>query len=146
MVRQPALTSRIAAILDTARTRTSASVGARIGVVLAAAALLVPLSAFQNRTVYHAGVDGVTAPSVVSKVNPSYTEEAKAAKIQGTVILSLVVNAQGHADDIQVTQSLDTQLDLNAVSAVEQWVFTPGMKDGHPVDVGVTIEINFKLQ
>ena len=51
MVRRPALTSRIAAILDTARTRTVASAGARIGVVLAAVALLVPLSAFQNRTV-----------------------------------------------------------------------------------------------
>ena len=145
MVRKPALTSRIAAILDTARTRTSAGIGARILVVLAAAALLVPLSAFQNRPIYHAGVDGVTTPSVTYKVNPSYTPEAKEAKIQGTVTLTLVVSAQGRADDIKVIQSLDTGLDLNAAAAVSQWLFKPGTKDGRPVDVAVTIEINLKL-
>jgi len=145
MVRQPALTSRIASILDTARTRTGASVGARIGVVLAAVALLVPLSAFQNRPIFHAGEDGVTTPSVTYKVEPSYTAEAKEAKIQGTVGLSFVVNSQGRADDIKVTQSLDTGLDLNAVAAVSQWLFKPGTKDGQPVDVAVKVEINFRL-
>jgi TonB family protein len=146
MVRQPALTSRIAAILDTARTRTRASVSARAGVVIAAVALLVPLSAFQNREVYHAGVDGVTTPSVTYKATPSYTPEAKAARIQGTVTLTLVVNAAGRADDIQVTRSLDPGLDANAIAAVSQWLFKPGTKDGQAVDVAVTIEINFKLQ
>jgi len=146
MVRQPALTSRIAAILDTARTRTAASIGARIGVVLAVVALLVPLSAFQNRPIYHAGVDGVMAPSIITKVNPSYTPEAKAAKIQGTVTLTMVVDTLGRADDIQVTKSLDPALDASAVGAVSQWLFKPGTKDGQPVDVAVTIEINFKLQ
>lgn len=146
MLRKPVLTSRIAAILDSSRLRTGASVGARIGVVLAAAAVLVPLSAFQNRPVYHAGVDGVTAPSVTYKVQPSYTPEAKAAQIQGGVVLNLVVNAQGRADDIKVTQSLDPGLDANAVAAISQWLFKPGMKDGQPVDVAVTIEVNFKLK
>jgi len=146
MVRQPALTSRIAAILDAGRIRTGASVTARIGVVLAAVALLVPLSAFQNRTVHHVGEDGVRAPSVTYRVEPSYTAEAKEAKIQGTVKLSLVVNAQGHADDIQVTQSLDTGLDLNTVAAVSQWLFAPGTKDGQPVDVAVAMEVNFILK
>ena len=145
MVRQPALTSRIAAILDSGRIRTGASVGARIGVVLAAVALLVPLSAFQNRNVYRAGVDGVTAPSVTYKVNPSYTPEAKEAKIQGTVTVTGVVNSLGRAEDIQVSKSLDPGLDANAVGAVSQWLFKPGTKDGQPVDVAVTIEINFKL-
>jgi TonB family protein len=145
MVRKPPLTSRIAAILDTARTRTVASAGARIGVVLAAVALLVPLSAFQNRDVYHVGEDGVAPPSVTYRVEPSYTAEAKEAKIQGTVGLSLVVNSQGRPDDIKVTQSLETGLDLNAVAAVSQWLFKPGTKDGQPVDVAVKIEINFRL-
>ena len=145
MVRQPALTSRIAAILDTARTRRGASASARIGVMLAAVALLVPLSAFQNREVYRAGVDGVTAPSVTYKVEPAYTPEAKDAKIQGGVVITLVVNAEGRADDIKVTQSLDPGLDANAAAAVSQWLFKPGTKDGQPVDVAVTIEINFRL-
>ena len=51
----------------------------------------------------------------------------------------------GRADDIQVIQSLDPGLDANAVGAVSQWQFTPGTKDGQPVDVAATIEINFKL-
>ena len=146
MVRKPALTSRIAAILDAGRMRTVTSVGARIGVVVAAVALLVPLSAFQDRPIYHAGEDGVTTPSATYKVVPSYTEEAKEARIQGTVGLSLVVNSQGRADDIKVTQSLDTGLDLNAIAAVSQWLFKPGTKDGQPVDVAANIEINFKLK
>ena len=146
MLRKPVLTSRIAAILDAGRIRTVTSASARIGVVLAAVALLVPLSAFQDRPIYHAGEDGVTAPSVTYKTVPSYTEEAKEAKIQGTVGLSLVVNSQGRADDVKVTQSLDTGLDLNAVAAVSQWLFKPGTKDGEPVDVGVKIEVNFKLK
>jgi TonB family protein len=131
--------------LDTGRKRTGASIGARLGVALAAAALLLPLSAFQNRDVYHAGVDGVTAPSVTYRVQPSYTPEAKEAKIQGTVTMILVVNSLGRAADIQVSKSLDPGLDANAVAAVSQWLFMPGTKNGQPVDVAVTIEINFKL-
>jgi TonB family protein len=83
---------------------------------------------------------------VTHKVDPSYTEEAKEAKIQGTVGLSLVVNSEGRADDVKVTQSLETGLDLNAVAAVSQWLFKPGTKDGQPVDVAVKIEVNFRLK
>ncbi len=146
MVRRPALSARIGAILDSGRVRSGAGLRARAGIVLAAGALLLPLSAFQNRTVYHTGEDGVKAPSVVSRVNPSYTDEAKTAKIQGTVGISAVVNAQGHAEEIQVTKSLDPGLDASAVGAISQWVFNPGTKDGQPVDVAVMIEVNFKLQ
>ena len=146
MLRHPALAERVAAILDAGRIRKSASVGARIGVLLAAVAVLVPLSAFQNRTVYKARVDGVTVPKVVYKTQPSYTEEAKAAKIQGTVGLSAVINAAGRAEEITVTRSLDPGLDTNAILSLTQWTFEPGTKDGQPVDVGVAIEFNFKLQ
>jgi len=146
MVRRPALTARIAAILDTARTRSSTSSGARIGVVLAALALLIPLSAFQNRNVYHTGEDGVSPPSVTYKVDPGYTPEAKEAKIQGTVVITGVVNTMGRAEEIKVSRPLDPGLDMNAIGAVSQWLFKPGTKDGKPVDVAVTIEINFKLK
>ena len=146
MLRHPALAERVAAILDAGRIRKSASVGARIGVLLAAVAVLVPLSAFQNRTVYKAGVDGVTVPKVVYKTQPSYTEEAKAAKIQGTVGLSAVINAAGRAEEITVTRSLDPGLDTNAILSLTQWTFEPGTKDGQPVDVGVAIDFNFQLK
>ncbi len=88
MLRKPVLTSRIAAILDAGRLRTVASVGARIGVVLAAVALLVPLSAFQNRPIYHAGVDGVTAPSVTYRVHAKLHAGSQGSQDPGN----------GHAD------------------------------------------------
>ena len=146
MVRKPALTSRISAILDTARTRTVANAGARIGVVLVAAALMVPLSAFQDRTVHRMGEEGMKAPVPVYRVDPAYTEEAKQAKIQGSVLISAVVNSEGRPEDIKVERSLDTGLDLNAVAAVSQWLFKPGTKDSQPVDIAVMIEVNFKLK
>lgn len=146
MVRRHALTSRIAAILDAGRIRTVASAGARIGVVLAAVALLVPLSAFQNRTVHRMGEEGLRGPVPLYRVEPNYTDEARMAKIEGSVIVTAVVNTEGHAEDIQVTQSLDSGLDANAVAALSQWSFKPGTKDGQPVDVAVNIKVNFKLK
>ena len=89
---------------------------------------------------------GVTAPSVLSKVEPAYSEEARSAKLGGTVVLSLVVDDLGHPQNIKVLRSLGLGLDEKAVEAVEQWRFKPGIKDGKPVPVMVTIEVNFRLQ
>ena len=80
------------------------------------------------------------------KTQPSYTPEAKAARIQGTVELTAVVNAAGRAEEITVTRSLDPGLNTNSVLALTQWIFEPGTKDGQPVDVAVTIDINFMLK
>jgi protein TonB len=87
-----------------------------------------------------------TPPRILQKVDPAYTKEARAAKIQGPVLLTLVVGADGVARDIQVRQSLDPALDVNALAAVQQWKFQPGTKDGQAVDVKATIEVNFRLK
>lgn len=96
--------------------------------------------------VYQAG-DGVTVPTVVQQVKPSYTPQAIAARIQGSVLLSVVVLPNGGVGDVTVVQSLDTQygLDTQAVGAAKQWQFNPGTKDGVPVAVRVTIEMTFIL-
>ena len=83
---------------------------------------------------------------MLQKVDPAYTKEATAAKIQGPVILTVVVGSDGVARDIQVKQSLDPGLDANAIVAVQQWKFQPGTKDGQATDVKATIEVNFKLK
>jgi TonB family protein len=88
---------------------------------------------------------GVTAPSILMKVEPEYSEEARKAKWQGTVQLSLVVDDQGRPQSIKVTRSLGLGLDQKAIEAVEKWRFRPGMKDGKPVPVMATIEVNFRL-
>jgi TonB family protein len=90
--------------------------------------------------------NGTKAPSLVSKVEPEYSEEARAAKYMGTVLLKIVVDVDGKAKDIQVVNALGMGLDEQAVLAVRQWTFKPGEKDGAPVPVLAQIEINFKLQ
>jgi TonB family protein len=87
-----------------------------------------------------------TQPKVLYKVEPQYTEEAKTAKVAGSVLLNLVVDENGNAQDIQVARSLDEGLDQNAIQAVRQWRFSPATEDGKPVAFPVKIEVNFSLQ
>ena len=88
---------------------------------------------------------GMTAPMLLSKVEPSYSEEARAAKYQGTVTLQIVVDTDGTATDIQVVKSLGFGLDEKAVEAVMAWKFKPGTMGGTPVPVQAMIEVNFRL-
>jgi protein TonB len=87
-------------------------------------------------------------PRVKHEVKAEYTQEAKDAGIQGTVVLSVEVLADGTVGDITVTRSLDTKygLDKQAMKAVKQWTFEPGTKDGQPVPVRVDIEVTFALK
>jgi len=94
--------------------------------------------------VYRVG-GGVSAPVVLFKKDPEYSEEARKAKYQGTVLLSIEVNASGTAGNIKVVRSLGLGLDEKAIEAVKQWKFKPGSKDGKPVTVAATIEVNFRL-
>ncbi len=98
----------------------------------------------QTEVVYRIGA-GVTPPSVVQKREPGYTAAARAAKLQGTTVLSVVVGTTGFPYNISVVQSLDAGLDQKAIEAVREWRFRPGQKDGQPVPVTARIEINFRL-
>jgi TonB family protein len=112
---------------------------AGFGVRAAAAAAQAPFTAQDP---------GVTLPRLVSEVKPRYTPEAMQAKIQGDVELELLVAASGTVADITVTKSLDAVygLDDAAVGAARQWTFTPGTKDGRPVDVLVHLNMRFTLK
>jgi len=93
---------------------------------------------------YHIG-GGVSAPTLIFKVEPEYSEEARKAKFQGTVVLFVVVDEKGMPRELKVIRPLGLGLDQKAIEAVEKWKFRPGMKDGHPVAVQATIEVNFRL-
>lgn len=95
--------------------------------------------------VYKPG-QGVTAPVLLKEVKPRYTVEAKAAKIQGTVLLECVVQPDGTIGNVEVTKPLDDGLDEEAIRAVRQWRFEPGKKDGKPVPVRITLEMTFTLR
>ena len=99
-------------------------------------------------TVYEVGSNGVSIPSLVREVPPAYTADAIANRIQGTVLLAAVVLPNGTVGEVTVLRSLDTRfgLDAQAVLAAKQWLFNPGMKDGLPVAVRVTIEMSFTLR
>ena len=88
---------------------------------------------------------GVSAPTLLYKVEPEYSEEARKAKFQGTVVLFVIVDENGKARDIKVVRPLGLGLDQKAIEAVEKWKFAPGKKDGKPVAVQATIEVNFRL-
>lgn len=87
----------------------------------------------------------VSAPSVLLKVEPEYSEEARKAKFQGTVVLQLVVDAKGTPGEIRVLRPLGLGLDQKAIEAVAKWRFKPGTKDGKPVPVIAIIEVTFRL-
>jgi len=89
----------------------------------------------------------VSLPGLIKYVKPNYTAAAIGARIQGNVLLSAVVLPGGTVGEVTVARSLDAQfgLDDQAVIAAKQWVFAPGMKDGTPVAVRVTIEMSFAL-
>jgi protein TonB len=108
-------------------------------------AAIVALSAVLSLTAQDANPK-TTPPKVLYKVEPQYTEAAKTAKVSGSVLLSVVVDENGDAQDIQVARSLDEGLDQSAIDAVRQWRFSPATEDGKPVSVAAKIEVNFRLQ
>jgi len=89
--------------------------------------------------------NGVSAPVLLSKQEPQYSEEARAAKYQGTVTLQVVISPDGQATNLKLLKGLGFGLDEKAAEAIMQWKFAPGKKDGQPVPVQATIEVNFRL-
>ena len=94
--------------------------------------------------VYRVG-GGVSAPKTIFAPDPDYSEEARKAKFQGTVVLWMIVAPDGRARDIRVVRSLGMGLDEKAIEAVRTWRFDPARKDGQPVAVQISVEVSFRL-
>jgi protein TonB len=88
---------------------------------------------------------GVSPPKVLFQPDPEYSEEARKAKYQGTVVLWVIVGPDGRVHDIKVSRGLGLGLDEKAIEAVRQWKFDPARKDNQPVPVQVSIEVSFRL-
>lgn len=88
---------------------------------------------------------GMIPPNVLSKVDPGYTESARARRVEGKVTLTGVIATNGRATKLRVQRPLDPGLDAKAMEAVSQWVFSPGTEDDQPVQVNATFEIRFRL-
>lgn len=88
---------------------------------------------------------GVSAPVATFQPDPEYSEEARKAKYQGEVWLTVTVGTDGRAHDIRVSRSLGLGLDEKAIESVKTWKFDPGKKDGVPVAVQISVEVAFHL-
>lgn len=88
---------------------------------------------------------GVTAPRLLFKVEPEYSEEARKAKYQGAVTLRAIVDEHGAVRHVEVSAPLGLGLDEKAIEAVKKWRFQPGRQSGKPVPVWAVVEVHFRL-
>ena len=109
-----------------------------LGVGLAVAALAA------QDTEHHIG-NGISPPSISYKVEPRYSDVARQAHLEGTVLLSIVIDADGNPRDFNVLRGLGLGLDEEAIAAVSKWHFQPGLKSGQPVNVQAQVQVNFRL-
>jgi len=103
------------------------------------------MSAAAQAPVYRPGAE-VTAPFVVARTKPAYSAEARLAKLEGSVLLSLVVQSDGRPRDIHVIHALGLGLDESAVENARTWQFRPGTRQGTPVDVLAGEEVFFRSE
>jgi TonB family protein len=87
----------------------------------------------------------VVPPAILSKPTPAYTEEARRARIEGEVLLEVVLEASGHVRVLRIVRGLGHGLDESAVHAAEQINFKPAMRDGQPSDSTAVLHIIFQL-
>ncbi len=98
---------------------------------------------------YTVGGD-VTAPVPIYKPEPPYTPQARKDKVQGTVVLTVGVDASGNVADVKLnavslSRSVGEGLEESAMQTVRTWKFKPAMKKGKPVPVKFVVEVSFRL-
>jgi TonB family protein len=87
----------------------------------------------------------LSPPKVVHEVPPLYTEEAFDRRIEGRVVLKVIVRKDGTVGPIRVHESLDSNLDAAAVAAVKQWLFEPARVDGEAINVLADVVVDFRI-
>ena len=103
-----------------------------IALLFGAGALCAQNTSEKNsEPVYEIG-NGVTAPKAVYHPDPEYSDKGRKKKINGTVVVAMIVTDQGGVRDVKVIQSLEPSLDKQAIAAVRTWKFEPATKDGKP--------------
>jgi len=99
----------------------------------------------EDQGILRAGKNGVTVPSGVYMPTPDYTDPARIAKFQGSLIVLVKISEEGRAEDLKVLHGLPFGLNQHALNTVRTWKFRPATLDGKPVPVQVPIEVTFRL-
>lgn len=87
----------------------------------------------------------LSRPRVIHQTEPEYSDEARKARLQGTVVLSCEVDEQGRPRSIRVVRPLGLGLDERAIEALEKWRFQPAVAGGKPVAAQAVVEMTFRL-
>ncbi len=89
---------------------------------------------------------GVVVPKAIRQINPKYTASALRAKIAGDVKIQAVIGVDGRVEKSRVKESLDPELDAEALKALDQWEFEPGRMNGQPARVLIEVEMTFRVR
>ena len=96
--------------------------------------------------IYTSEEEGVTVPEVLEAPNPSYTDEARSARVEGIVTLKAVIRKDGSVDRFEVVKGLGYGLDESAIHTVATgWRFKPATYEGRPVDCRADFEVAFRI-
>ena len=87
---------------------------------------------------------GISSPVLIQKIEPAYPEELRDEKVEGTIVLNVVIGTDGMVQSVSLDKG-EPRFAAAALDAVRQWRFKPGTKDGKPVKVQAKIEVNFRL-
>jgi protein TonB len=87
----------------------------------------------------------VKAPQLINRVEPSYPEAARKARMEGVVILEAIITANGNVEEVKVLKSVNPLLDAAATRAVQQWKYRPATLNGRAVRVYLTVTVTFNL-
>ncbi len=90
--------------------------------------------------------DCVTGPRAKYAPDPSYPEDERHARHEGTVVLDVIVGSDGLPRDVEVSRTLSPEFDQAAILAVKNWRFTPATRDGKPIAVGIHVQVAFRLR
>ncbi len=88
---------------------------------------------------------GTMAGTLLTHVNPIYPEDAKKAKIQGSVVLHAIVGKDGSVQNLQVISG-PKELWRSSLDAVRQWTYKPFLLNGNPVEIETSVTVTYSLQ
>jgi len=118
------------------------SMGGVIGGIISSTPVAVPKIATPTRIRVSSGV---TQGLLVRKVEPTYPQMAKIARVQGAVLLAALIGKDGTIQNLHVVSTASPLLNQAALDAVKQWKYKPYILNGEPVEVDTNITVNFTL-
>ena len=115
--------------------------GGVIGGIISSTPVAVPKVAVQRVRISQ----GVTQGMVLRRVQPTYPQMAKIARVQGAVVLAAIIGKDGTIQNLHVVSTASPLLNQAAIDAVKQWRYRPYILNGEPVEVDTTVTVNFTL-